>query len=135
MAVHDLTIKQGETFRLSMLYALPPTDGSTPTVDNVEPVDLTGCTARMQVREKYGAPVLLELTTENGGLSLRGTEGWIDVLMTHEQTDELGNRPGERPRPRVQPALYDLEVTFPSGDVKRVVEGQIAFRSNITREG
>jgi hypothetical protein len=44
------------------------------------PMDLTGMTGRIQFRLEEGAPVLLELTTENGGITLGGTAGTIDLL-------------------------------------------------------
>lgn len=40
-------------------------------------LDLTGCTARMQIRNKVSSPdILCELTTENGGIVIDG--GSID---------------------------------------------------------
>lgn len=44
------------------------------------PVNLTGMTGRLQFRVDDGAPVLLDLTTENGGIALGGTAGTIDLL-------------------------------------------------------
>ena len=67
-ASYPLAVDQGETFRLSLVYAVP---GTTPS-DPVVPVDITDYTGRMQIREKYGSPVLAEATTENGGISISG---------------------------------------------------------------
>lgn len=63
-----LTIYQGATFRKRLTWTAP---GGTP-------VDLTGCTARMQVRAEVGSPtVLLSLTTVNGGITLGGALGAV----------------------------------------------------------
>jgi hypothetical protein len=126
-AVYPLTIDQGETFRLSMIYATPADAPVTTPV----PINLTGAVARMQIREKYGSPVLVEITTENHGITIIGLAGQIDLVLTATQTDLLGVKEGSA-RPRTN-AVYDLEVTVLSGDVKRVVEGQITINPNITR--
>ena len=56
------TIYQGATFRRRLRWSVKGTG---------VPIDLTGCTARMQVRvEKESPTALLTLTTENGGISL-----------------------------------------------------------------
>jgi len=126
-AVYPLTIDQGETLRLSMIYATPAVDpATTPT-----PIDLSGAVARMQIREKYGSPVLVEITTENHGVTITGPAGQIDLVLTDVQTDAIGVKEGST-RPRTS-AVYDLEITLLSGDVKRVVEGQITINPNVTR--
>jgi len=125
--VYPLAIDQGETLRLSVVYATPAVEPETePT-----PIDLSGATARMQVREKYGSPVLAEITTENGGLTINGPTGEIELFLTDVQTDAIGVKDGLA-SPRLS-AVFDLEVTFPSGDVKRVLEGPITIDPNITR--
>ena len=126
-ASYPLAVDQGETFRLSLVYAYP---GPTPG-DPVEPIDITDYTARMQVREKYASPVLAEATTENGGIEIVGPEGRINLVLTDVQTDAMGVKDGtDKPRTT---ALYDLEIVSPGGDVKRVVEGAITINPNITR--
>ena len=60
-----LTIYQGATFRKRLTWKGP--------LPAQTPIDLTGCTARMQVRpEVESSTVLLELTTANGGITLGG---------------------------------------------------------------
>ena len=125
---NGLGIDQGETYNLEVAYASPSADPDAPS----EPIDLTGCTARMQMREKYGSPVLLEANTENGGIDIDGPAGVINVLLTDVQTDALGVKEGST-RPRTA-ALYDLEIVFPSGTVRRVVQGAVEIDPNITRD-
>lgn len=124
----NLTILQGETFRWDFVVANPPADPESEPV----PWDFTDCTARMQVRTKYGSDILLELTTENGGLTVGPADGRILIEITAEQTDELGAT--DQPmKPRTR-AVYDLEVVYSSGDVKRLLEGSVTISPNITRE-
>lgn len=127
-AVYPLKLDQGETFRLALVYALP---GETPE-DLPVAVDISGATVKMQVREKYGSPVLAEATTENGGVVIDGPAGRIELVLTDVQTDVMGVKVGSS-RPRTS-ALYDLELVLPSGDVKRVIEGTIQINPNITRD-
>lgn len=125
-AVYPLNIDQGETFRLGLTYATATSSGTT-----YNAVDLTGATGRMQVREKYGSPVLAEANSDNRGVIIDGPTGMIYLELTAEQTDAMGVRDGSV-RPRTK-AVYDLEITLANGDVKRVVEGEITINPNITR--
>ena len=69
---YDITIEQGAGFELPLSYTA---DGDL--------VDLTGSRARLQMREKVGSSVVLvELTTENDGITLGGVDGTITLTMT-----------------------------------------------------
>jgi hypothetical protein len=120
----DIALEQGTTFRLRLTWGTrgPDGPGGTPTLGG--PYDLTGCTARMQVRPRAGGDVLLTLASGGGGLVLGGTAGTIDIVITDEQTDAI----------TVKRAKYDLKVTFPGGDERRVVQGAIANSLTITTD-
>jgi hypothetical protein len=85
-----------------------------------QPVPLVGYTARMQIREKLDNPaILLELTTENGGIEIDTTYYTITVLANAQQTQGLNFKTG----------VYSLElvrgtevVPFCSGSVGLVQE-------------
>lgn len=124
----NFNLDQGQTFRWSFIWA---TAGATPEAP-VIPYVVTGCTARMQVRAKYGTEVLLELTTEDAGITLGPADGQVQLFITDEQTDALGS--SEDPLKPRKIVKYDLEIVFPSGDVMRVIQGEITFDPNITRE-
>lgn len=112
-------IIQGATYTQSLTWKTAADEDATKT-----PVDLTGCTARMQVRAKVGASeVLLTLTTENGGISLGGTAGTIDLLIDAEDTAELTWSAG----------VYDLEIVYPGGQVRRLMYGTVAVSPEVTR--
>lgn len=112
----NLKIDQGATFAKHVTWK-----AGTPPV----PVDLTGCTARMQVREKIESPVaLLDLTTENGGIVLGGTSGTIDYcLLSDELTATFAWTSG----------VYDLEIVFPDGTVQRKIAGNVTVSPEVTR--
>lgn len=113
-ADHDFALEQGATFRRTLEYQNPDTT----------PFDLSGYTARMHVRARAGAPdpPLVELTTENGGLTIDGPNGTIDVVVSAAQTTAL-------PVGRV---VYDLLLVAPSGDIIRLIEGSMVIDAAVT---
>ena len=110
-----LTIYQGATFRKRLTWS-----AGTPAV----PVDLTGCTARMQVRpEVESSTVLLELTTANGGITLGGVAGTIELFVSDDASTLFTWTAG----------VWDLEIEFPGGDVRRLAQGSISVSPEVTR--
>ena len=110
-----LTIYQGATFRKRLTWSV-----GTPAV----PVDLTGCTARMQVRPEVESPmVLLELTTANGGIALGGVAGTIELYVSDDASTLFTWTAG----------VWDLEIEFPGGDVRRLAQGSIGVSPEVTR--
>ena len=112
------TIYQGATFRKRLRWS----DKATGT-----PIDLTGCTARMQVRAETSAPaVLLDLTTENGGITLGGAAGTIDLYVGATATAAINWEGG----------VFDLEIIHPGAlpdDVTRIVQGTVSVSPEVTR--
>lgn len=95
--VYDLTVYQGATFDFRFTWQTQ--DEIDPEVWN--PVDLSGCTARLHIRPKAGSLTLYhDATTENGGITLGGTAGTVDLLITDEDTALLTFKSG----------VYDLEI-------------------------
>lgn len=114
----DLYVEQGATFRRTLTWTRSVSGG-----DPV-PYDLTGATARMQIRPDLVSTPFASLTTENGGISLGGTAGTIELYLSDTQTDTMTTQHG----------IYDLEVKFPDGDVRRVLEGSVNVSLNVTRD-
>ena len=134
---HNLQVYQGTTFRELLRLATYPyavktvngvvvradTGAAAPDSDRI-PVDLTGCTARMQVRTAVSSQaVLLSLTTENGGITLGGAAGTIALYISDADTAALHWAAG----------VYDLEIEFPNGDVVRRLYGSVSVSPEITR--
>lgn len=116
----NLRIEQGATY-------IGPGRGGNATLKNGTPpvpTDLTGCTARMQVRSSIDDPVvLLSLTTENGGIALGGTAGTITLGLTAVQTTAINWMTG----------VYDLEIIFSTGLVRRLLAGNVTVSKEVTR--
>lgn len=110
-----MILEQGATFAKRITRKIKATD---------EPVDMTGCTARMMIRRAHGGELLAELTTENGGIALGGEDGTIDLLLDAEDTDALIS--GR--------AVYDLEVETAGGNVRRLLEGLAIIKRSITHD-
>lgn len=88
-------------------------------------VNLTGCTARMQVRDPDTGDLLLELTTENGGIVLGGAAGTIDLWFGATESTGISWESG----------IYAFELQYPSGPdhVDRLFEGSIAVSPEVVR--
>lgn len=112
-----LEILQGATYRKRLTWK-----AGTPAVA----VDLTGYTARMQVRgEIEDVTFLIELTTENNRITLGGAAGTIDLYISAADTEALTWETG----------VYDLELIAPglNGDVIRLVSGAVSVSPEVTR--
>ena len=87
-------------------------------------MNLTGYTARMQVRQSIASSViLLNLTTENGGIVIDALTGTIKLTQTALQTAAYTWRRG----------VYDLELMSPSGFVTRLMQGAVETSPEVTR--
>lgn len=88
------------------------------------PVNLTGYTARMQVRQSTSATdVLLSATTENGKLLIDPLLGKTTLGLSATETAALAWRKGK----------YDLELVSPAGVVTRLLYGVITVSPEVTR--
>lgn len=88
-----------------------------------QPVDLTGATARMQIRDKPGGLLRLELSTEGGGLVITGA-GTLERHLSATTTAAITWTDG----------VYDLEVTYADGTVHRYFEGAVTVSPEVTRD-
>lgn len=104
---------QGSTFNRRITYKIDET-----------PVNLTGYSSRLQVREThYATDVIADLSTTNGNITLGGSAGTIDILISASAT-ALFN-PGTW--------VYDLEIQSSGGIVDRLVEGNFIITPEVTR--
>lgn len=87
-------------------------------------INLTGYTARMQIRQNVKATaVLLDLNTANGGIVLGGAAGTIDLAATAAAMAALTWKNG----------VYDLELVSPTGVVTRFLTGSVELSPEVTR--
>jgi hypothetical protein len=111
---HNFLCEQGATFNPLITWR----DESNALVD------VTGYTARMQVRPTVASTtVTTSLTTENGRITLGGAAGTIELLITDEDTALL------------TPATYkyDLEMVSSGGTVVRLIKGNFKVDPEVTR--
>lgn len=85
------------------------------------PVDMDGYTARMQIRDRVGGELLVELTTENGGITLDNVDKLITREIPADVTAALATRRG----------VYDFEMV--SGDyVVKIDSGTVVIQDEVT---
>lgn len=110
---YDFYIEQGATFNQQFIWK-----DSTGAL-----VNLTGYTARMQIRQTVSNDtVLLSLTTENGRISLGGAAGTITLTLDAATSAGITFSRG----------VYDLELIH-GGVVTRLLEGQVDVSKEVTR--
>jgi hypothetical protein len=111
----NLLIYQGATFDEVVTWKV----GEAQT-----PVNLTGCTARAHVRSVLeDTVVLMELTTSNGRIELGGTTGIVRLLISATDTAAIN----------WTEAVYDLEIVFADGTVRRLLAGNVKVSPEVTR--
>ena len=87
-------------------------------------VDLTGYTARMQIRPVLQSPiVMVELTSENGRITLGGATG--EITLSLDATTTAGLTPAA--------GVYDLAVESLDGTVTALLEGRVRIDQEVTR--
>lgn len=110
---YDIVCEQGATLSLTLTYR----DSSDALVN------LTGYSARMQVRESVRAADTLLSLTSGSGITLGGAAGTIVLTVSATATAAL---------PRGE-FVYDLELVSGSGVVTRLIEGSFTVRAEVTR--
>lgn len=109
------TIYQGATNILPLTYYDP---------DGVTPINLTGYSARLQVREGYDSEeALIDLDSDGGGIVLGGAAGTVEITISEEESAELD----------FDRAVYDLELIDPAGDVDRLLSGPVTLSLEVTK--
>ena len=110
---YKITCDQGATFERVITVK-----DSTGT-----PMNLTGYTARMQVRREIeSSTTLVELTTQNGRITLGGAAGTITLSMNAATTAAIEDE-----------GVYDLEIISSGGAVHRVLKGRFVLDLEVTR--
>ena len=100
---YPLTIEQGSTFQKQFRWKV---DGQV--------MNLTGYTAKMQLKKNYGGAAAFELSTTNSRILLGGAGGTVSLELAPQETAGLpaGNY------------VYDLELTLGSV-VRKLIRGTV----------
>lgn len=111
---YDFEIEQGTSLAKPFVWK----DG-----DGV-PVDLSGYTARMQVRQSVTSDtVLQELLSTDGTIVLGGAAGTITLTLSATAMAAITWKRGK----------YDLELVASNGFVTRLLEGVVTVSKEVTR--
>lgn len=89
-------------------------------------VNLTGYSARMQVRDSYDAGTAIVSLTSGTGITLGGTAGTIILELSATATAALDGTPNTQ-------YVYDLELVSGAGYVTRLVEGRFYVFPEVTK--
>jgi hypothetical protein len=110
---YNFTCPQGATFDVLLTWK-----------DNAgAPVDLTGCSAALQVRPTYSSPAPLIDIYSGDGITLGDALGTIHLVVDAAITEAV-------------PAgsyVYDLKITFESGSVTRLMQGKWQHTAEVTQ--
>lgn len=100
------------TYSFSVIYKDP----------NGDPIDITGSTAKMQVRNAQGDKLAFTLTSPSGGITIDGPNGLITVKMTPTQTSKLF----------YPKSVYDLMLTDSQANKTKLVGGYLTASRSVT---
>jgi hypothetical protein len=91
--------------------------------NNGLPIDLTGSTAKMQVRDtKGGSKLAFTLTSPSGGIVITPLLGQLTIKMTPTQTNKLF----------YPKSSYDIMVTDSNGNKIKMLEGFLTLSRSVT---
>lgn len=120
-ATYDLTIYQGDTFRLPLRLRTQNPDGTFGDY-----IDLTGSTVKAQVRATtFATDVLAEFTAELLDQTVVDTKG--SVLLSLDPTTTAGLLTNGAP------GVWDVQITFADGSVKTYLRGSVTVVPQVTR--
>jgi hypothetical protein len=105
-APYDLLIDQGSDFKKIMTWK----------VNNL-PVDLTGCSAKLQIRaaQDHGSELRATYSSPAAGIVLGGVLGTITITIPHADTILWAWKVG----------YWDIEITFIDLTVRRLLQGKV----------
>lgn len=114
-AIYDIpAIEQGADFFFDLTYK----------DDTGTPIDLTGYSARMQIREEVSSNIaLVSISSATGEIVLGGIAGTIAVHIPASVTTGLSFNTGK----------YDLELEDSAGVVTRLIQGSVTLSPEVTR--
>lgn len=119
----DIVIEQGATFK----RILTLTDDASPTPN---PIDLTGCTARAQVRDKTSNTVSYAFTCT----ITNAAGGVISVTMSATNTAlipaAVQNKDGKKID---KDYVWDLEIVYADTTVVRLLQGKATLSPEATK--
>ena len=112
--VLNLEVEQGATFTRVITW----------TDENAALINLVGYTAAMKARVNFDSTsAFIDLTTENGGITLGGAAGTIQLDIDAATTAALATLSG----------VYDLELYSGAGVKTRLLKGTLTVSREVTK--
>jgi len=91
--------------------------------DEDNAIDLTGASAKMQIRDtKGGSKLAVTLTSPSGGITIDGPLGTLNIKMTPTQTNKLF----------YPKSSYDVMVVDSNGNKIKLLEGFMTLNRSVT---
>lgn len=110
----NFEVDQNATFGFQVVYTLD---------DEITPIDLTGASAKMQVRDtKGGSKLAFSLTSPSGGIIIDGPSGTLTIKITPTQTNKLF----------YPKSSYDIMVVDSNGNRIKLLEGFMTLSRSVT---
>jgi hypothetical protein len=110
---YNITLYQGATYQQQFTWK----------DQNNNPINLTGYTARMQIRESHDAASPFVTLSTGSGITLGGVAGTITLTISDSQTSAMTQSSG----------VYDIELVSSLGTVTRLLEGNVIISREVTR--
>ena len=89
---------------------------------NDDAIDLTGASAKLQVRDTSGTKLAFTLTSPSGGITIDAPSGKLTVRMTPTQTNKLF----------YPKSSYDLMLTDSNAVKTKLIEGFLTLSRSVT---
>lgn len=122
---YNMTCQQGSTFSRTIEIEQPDLIAD-PSGNTFVPFDLSGYAARMQVRRTIdSANFLLELTTQNGGLTINPVEGDTNKIIVYAPANVTASVSTS--------GVYDIEIISTDNVVSRILQGTFNLSPEVTR--
>lgn len=110
---YNIRFHQGATWSFTL----------TLTDDNGTAIDLTGYTAKMQIRDLPGGTVFETLETGGAGIVITAATGEIALTFTAAETAAL----------TISRGMYDLKITSSGAVVTYLLKGEFVVDARITQ--
>jgi len=121
---YNISIWQGATFGLTITIK-----DAAGNVSNI-----TGYSARMQIREAYDSATATEtLTTANGEITITGAEGNVALQLAATRTANISVDLSSPGRPPKKTYVYDLELIDTANVVSKLLYGDAIVYAEVTR--
>lgn len=104
------SVKRGDTWKFQFAWK-----------SNNTPVDLTDCSALMQVRVKRTGELVASATTADDSITIDGPTGIVNVAFLDTQDAPVGTHEA------------DLQITFPDGTIQSSSTIQLVVEEDISR--